>query len=149
MEPNEYIDERLNDQIDWYDSKSAINKKKFYIFKLIQIISTSLVPVLVGSLLRFHWLLYLISLLSFISIMCEAVLNLYDFHENWIQYRNTAESLKHEKYMYFSNTGAYDSPDIDSFKTLVERTEALVSSENVNWANMNLNYKEEQHHGKS
>lgn len=149
MDVDEYITDRLNEQIGWYDQKSKCNKKWFYLFKVIQIVSTSLVPTLIGSLLKFHWLIYVISALSLLALVCEGLLNLYDFHDNWVQYRNTAESLKHEKFMFLSNSGAYDNTDLDSFKTLVERTESLVSSENVNWANMNLNYKENTDHGKS
>lgn len=141
MNEEQYFSDRLNNQIDWYDTKSKINKKLFYIFKIIQTVCTSLTPVLIGILLKWHWIIYVISILSFISILCEAILNLFKFNENWIQYRNTSESLKHEKFMYLSNSGTYDNSELDTFKTLVERTETLVSSENINWANMNLNYK--------
>ncbi|NVM33725.1 DUF4231 domain-containing protein [Pediococcus acidilactici] len=136
-----YFKGRLDDQIKWYDKKSAFNKKRFYFFKVTQISCTSLIPVLVGLLLKEHWLLYIISLLSLISVLCQSFLSLFKYQENWIQYRNTAESLQHEKYMYQTKTGTYDNDELDTFKTLVERAEALISSENVNWANMNLNYK--------
>ncbi|WP_367599975.1 DUF4231 domain-containing protein [Pediococcus pentosaceus] len=136
-----YFDERLENQINWYDKKSAFNKKRFYFFKATQIFCTSLIPVLVGLLLKEHWLLYLISFLSLVSVLCQSSLSLFKYQENWIQYRDTAESLQHEKYMYQTKTGTYDNDELDTFKTLVERSEALISSENVNWANMNLNYK--------
>ena len=40
---------------------------------------------------------------------------LYLWQANWVQYRSTAEALKHEKYLYFAATGLYSADDWHRF----------------------------------
>ena len=60
---------------------------------------------------------------------------LYKFDEKWIKYRTTAESLKHEKYIYDTRVDPYD--DTDPFPLLVKRVETLISQENSDWSQNN------------
>ena len=63
---------------------------------------------------------------------------LFRFHENWISYRTTSESLKHEKYLYSTDTYPYNKED--KFSILVNNVEQIISSENSVWkqkSNMN------------
>ena len=53
-------------------------------------------------------------------------------HENWLEYRTTCESLKHEKYLFLTRTEPYDSNA--AFALLVRRVESLLSKENSAWA---------------
>lgn len=57
------------------------------------------------------------------------------YHENWIQYRSTAEILKHEKFLYLTRSGGYKNSSA-SFNELVERCESIISSENVDWVQL-------------
>lgn len=74
------------------------------------------------------------------------IVSLYQFREHWIEYRTTAESMKHEKYMFQTGTGPYTGDD--AFATLVERVEALVSQENTAWQQrLKTQKKDDQKHG--
>ena len=141
MEYSEYEKKRLNNQINWYDQKSKTEKKWYYILKTIQIFLSGAIPVMAGNILKFNFLLLVISSFSALATLLEGVLSLCKFYEKWIQYRTIAEALKREKYMYLYSAGIYDSSNIDKLKTLVERCESLISSENINWANMSNNKK--------
>ncbi|EPC32142.1 hypothetical protein Lpp120_1604 [Lacticaseibacillus paracasei subsp. paracasei Lpp120] len=44
--------------------------------------------------------------------------------------------------MFKMKSGVYDDSRSDIDKTFVERVETIISSENVNWANLNNNSKE-------
>ena len=68
-------------------------------------------------------------------LLCESFISISKHHDNWIDYRRTAESLKHEKYMFLTGTGVYKN-EKDDFSLLVERCETIISSENINWANL-------------
>ena len=77
------------------------------------------------------WARITVAALGAITAIAAGVISLYQFREHWIDYRTTAESLKHEKYMYQTRTGPY--AEDESFALLVERAEALISQENTAW----------------
>lgn len=132
MDKQKYLNERLEDQINWYDKKSMHSQRTFKWLKGIEIIIASFVPI---ASLGFNqpWLAAIMG--ASIAII-EGLLNLGKYHENWIEYRSICETLKHEKYMYQTKTGVYNTDEC-TFKYLVERIESIISKENVNWANMN------------
>ncbi|MCP8849146.1 DUF4231 domain-containing protein [Latilactobacillus curvatus] len=136
-----YRDERLNNQIDWYDEKSGHEKKWYYAIKILQVIFSASIPVLTSFVIDFHWALRLIGVLGGLVTVLEGISSVMKFHEKWIQYRTISESLKREKYMFEASAGVYDAANTDEFKTLVERCETIISSENINWANMGNNNK--------
>ena len=71
--------------------------------------------------------------LGAVIVVLEGLQQLFQFQQNWISYRTTAEALKHEKFLYLASAGPYreaDSPDA----TLAERVESLVSQETGAWA---------------
>jgi len=43
MNEKEYLDDRLEDQINWYDNKSSTNKKWFQRCQLIQLVMAALI----------------------------------------------------------------------------------------------------------
>lgn len=135
MDESSYIKKRLDDQIDWYDNKSISAQNKYKRLKLIEIIVAALIPVLSIFSQDFIQVTWIIALSGGIITIIEGWLNIANYHENWIEYRSICETLKHEKYMFITGTGVYNTND--SFKYLVERIESIISKENVNWANLN------------
>jgi len=65
----------------------------------------------------------------------EGVLQLNQFHENWISYRSTCESLKHEKFMFLAGASPYTNADSPR-ALLAERVEALLAGEHAKWASV-------------
>jgi hypothetical protein len=64
----------------------------------------------------------------------EGPLQLNQFHQNGITYRSACEALKHEKYLYLANAGAYAGADgVQAHARLDERIESLVSEEHAKW----------------
>jgi Protein of unknown function (DUF4231) len=62
----------------------------------------------------------------------EGLLQAYQYHKNWITYRSTAESLKHEKYLYLARADAY-AHSKNPLRLLAERIEGLISQEHARW----------------
>lgn len=132
-----YFRERLDKQIDWYDTKSIECQKGFKRLRSSVIILSASIPFFVGFISDYSFFEEIVSGIGVIIIILEARLGLTKYHEKWIEYRNICETLRHEKYMYLTRTGVYD---IESpFKLLVERIENVISRENVNWASLNNN----------
>lgn len=129
----EYINERLTDQINWYDRKSGQAKRWYMILQTIEIIAAALIPILIGLLSDYYEIKIIISILSAVVLICGSLARLGKFHENWLHYRQTCELLKHEKYLFLTATNPYEE---QSFQLLVERVESIISSENINWSQL-------------
>lgn len=142
MKPDEYIKNRLDEQISWYDDKSATQKKYFYIARTLTIVFSATIPVITALVLKYHFFLYVISILGAATGVIESLMSLTKLQEKWIEYRSITETLKHEKYMYECQAGVYHiQEDSQRFTILVERVESIISQENINWANINSEEK--------
>jgi hypothetical protein len=119
---------RLEDQIAWYDRKSAASQRWYKYLKVLTMVAAVLVPVLSipdgGK--------YYAAALGIVIVLAEGIQQLNQFQANWIAYRSTCESLKHEKYLYLAQAGPYASAD-RPIATLAERIEGLVSQEHAKW----------------
>lgn len=131
----QYIEERLDHQIDWYDDKSLSHQRKYRKIKRAVIILAPLIPVL-SIFIKYEEFLFsiIIGVLGSLITILEGLLSLGKYQENYIEYRRICETLKHEKYQYLTRTGVYS--EAAPFKLLVERIESIISQENLNWANM-------------
>lgn len=132
MNTDEYLQKRVDDQIGWYDTKSATNKKLFVRFKIVEICAAVLIPFVAG--LSPLPLMYQIMIggLGVIIAIAAGVSAIYKFHENWIEYRNTAENLKQEKFLFVTNAEPYTSNE--AYNDFVHRVEGLISSQHSQWA---------------
>lgn len=143
MNQEEYLKNRLEDQINWYDKKSAKNQKLYKRLQFISFIAAAAVPFLSGYIsAESKSIQIIVGLLGFITAVITATLSLYKFHENWIEYRATCESLRHEKYLYLAKTSPYNIQD--PFPLLVQRVEAVISKENANWTQYISQQKDKQ-----
>lgn len=141
MNEEEYIKDRLDDQIQWYDNKSQHHQKWYKKLKILELGAGFLIPIF--TTLKPSYFEAWISALSGLILLSEGLIALYSHQSNWIDYRRTSKLLKHEKFMHSTGTGVYSNEE-NPFKLLVERVETLISSENINWANMETNRKEKE-----
>jgi hypothetical protein len=107
MNQQEYIEQRLNDQLNWYDRKSSWNQKWYKRLQVILLVAAAIIPFLSGYISEvpspessLPWVKIVIGLLGVGIAAIAAVLGLYNFQENWIKYRTTCESLKKEKFKF-------------------------------------------------
>ncbi len=140
-EARDPIMERLEDQIGWYDRKSVSSMHWFKRIKLSEIGAAAVIPLLAASPIP-HAVLAT-GILGVLVTVFEGLLQLNQFHENWIRYRSTCESLRHEKYFYLANAGPYSNVEKPR-ALLAERVEALVSQESAQWAT----FQQQDAHGK-
>ena len=133
MTPEEYLKDRVEQQINWYDRKSVSSKKWFYFLQIIVLVMSAAVPVVSIFSIVFEntWIRICIGILGAIVTISTGIISICQFRKNWIEYRTTAESLKREKFMFKTKTGFYS--ESDAFPLLVERIEALVSKEHTDW----------------
>lgn len=132
MTEEEYITERLEDQIDWYSRKSSSSQTKYKTLRLVEIISAAFIPFLSGMGDKVLYGQWVVGSLGVVIALSAATGSLFKYHENWIQYRTTSEQLKHEKFLFATRSGPYEDPT--RFQILVQRVEALISKESASWA---------------
>ncbi len=121
---------RLENQIEWYNTKSAYNQKWFRWLKVIELVSAALIP-LVGAVWPGPWGA---GALGATIIVLEGLQHLNQHQHNWITYRSTCEQLRHQKFLYLARSDAYAGLDDDeASKLLAERVEELISTEHAKW----------------
>jgi len=131
MTEEDYIKERLEDQIKWYSKKSKSNQNRFKISRIIECVSAAIIPFLAGFP-DFPFYSFFIGGLGVIIAVTSSISSLFKFQEHWIEYRTTCETLKHDKYLYETKCAPYDNED--AFHHLVKRVESLISKENTQWS---------------
>ena len=131
-----YINERYNDQCQWYSSKANFNKKRYYLVQTMIICFSSLTTLTIALGIyfpKFEWIRILaLGMTSAVTVLVS-LQKVFRFQENWHEYRNTAESLKKEKYLHLASLDEYAKND--SINNLfVERVEGLISRQNTAWS---------------
>ena len=133
MKPEEYLKERLEAEIDWYDRKSRKNQKMFKLLRLAELVIATAIPFIAGLITAERLCMKtLVGVMGVVIAAISGILALFQFHEHWIEYRTVCESLRKEKYLFLTGTEPYNQDN--SFETLVQRVETLISKENTNWA---------------
>ena len=127
---NDPVMERLEDQIAWYDNKSLKSQRAFKFIKVVEILAAAMIPFLASFDVRqARWVT---AGLGVTITILEGLIQLNQYQQNWIAYRSTCESLKHEKYIFLAHASPYaDSPNPRAL--LAERVESLVSQEHAKW----------------
>lgn len=119
--------DRLEDQLAWYDGKSGTAQQAYKRTKVAQLVLAAATTV-VAALSAPGWIS---AAFAGLILVTEGVQQLYQWQTNWVLYRSTAESLKHEKYLYLAHAGPYAGSD--PLLVLAERVEGIVSQEHAKW----------------
>ncbi|MGC2661327.1 MAG: DUF4231 domain-containing protein [Bryobacteraceae bacterium] len=121
---------RVDDQIAWYSSRSKLNQGRYKFLKVLTIASAALIPVLTTAHIPYGS--PIAAGLGVLIAVAEGIQQLNQYSANWINYRNTSEALKHEKFLYLARAGPYRT-EAAAQATLAERVEELVSQEEAKW----------------
>jgi len=135
---DEYVNGRYCDQIKWYDEKSNYNHSAYTKLQWTLIVFSAMTPVLIAisfGLSDYSYLKWIAVITAIIVTITSSVLRIFKFHENWITYRTTCETLKKEIHYYKANVGEYYN-NKDKEATFVQRVESLISQENTLWLNV-------------
>ncbi|MGY1697168.1 DUF4231 domain-containing protein [Geodermatophilus sp. SYSU D00814] len=119
--------DRLRDQLAWYDGRSRSAQHAYKQTKIAQLVLAAGVPVAVASAAPG----LVTALLGALVVVLEGVQQLYQWQTNWVLYRSTHESLRHEQFLFLAGAGPYSGPQ--RHQVLAERVEGLVSQEHAKW----------------
>lgn len=135
LNEDDYMKTRVDDQIKWYSEKSSDAQWWYKVYKRVVLLLSMSIPIAALVLKVEGCLKLYVAIAGAIIAIMEGLQSLNKYHENWISYRATSETLKQEKYMYLTKAGVYSClSDENRFQDFAARCETIISSENINWA---------------
>jgi len=131
-----YMTQRVEDQIDWMNKQSKKNKRFYFFIKAIEVISAALIPFLAifndkTNAVVSHNVNVATAALGVLIVILNGLQQLKKYYDNWIRYRNTAEQLLKEKFLFLTRTAPYNTAD--GYNKFVQNTESILGNENVKW----------------
>lgn len=130
----DYLKNRYNDQLNYYEKASAKNKKKYKNFQWILIILSTLTTILAALPRSDKFdMQYLVVATSGLVAILTSGLKTFQYQELWVNYRSTIEQLKPEIYYYNFNVGDYAQEGIDKESIFVSRVEQILNKEHDVW----------------
>lgn len=131
----QYLEKRYRNQLGWYSHKASVNKRCYHRYQvsiaLLAAITTITIALGMYDGDSIAWRVVSLSASAAVAAL-TALQRVFRFHENWIEYRTTAEDLKKEQYYHSFRCGDYavtQAPD----QLFIERVEAVISQQNTRW----------------
>ena len=85
MNAEEYMKDRVEDQLAWCDSKSGMNQRWFKRLRLAEMAAAATIPLLAGYISVDHpFLPPLVWILGAVVALIAGALGLYQFENHWI-----------------------------------------------------------------
>jgi|GEM_PF-440741 len=131
MQIQDYLNNRVENQLSYYSAKSKLNKTLYYRYKTAQMLAAALLPFISAFITEFDWTKYLVAFLGTVVTVMEGILSIGKYHEQWVTYRTTAERLRQEKFLFLMETGIYS--EADAKQQFVNKIEMLLGSETTGW----------------
>lgn len=131
MNADEYLNERVENQIRWLSDKSGWNQRWFRKLRAVEIVLGCTIAFLVGYAEVHPAVKVAAGVLGVAVAAIGGLLSIYRFQENWVEYRVAAESLKREKFLFLTQAPPYNGED--RFQFLVARVENILNAENAKW----------------
>ena len=126
MDIETYLTERVEDQIDYFDSNAIRNQKRYKFFKVAAIICNVLTTLTIALALTFITHLKFMGIaaliLSTIVLATYQIEEFYNFGAKWEKFRLVAERIKSEQYLFLNSVGTYSSIDADEKERLFIKT---------------------------
>lgn len=138
MNMEDYMKNRVDNQILWYDNKSMHCQKVYKFWQTVEIIVAALIPLLSGYSNMHISIAIIIGIMGAVIAIIESITKLFKWHENWIEYRTTCELLRYQKQLYLTNSAPYNTKPETIDNIFVRNIENIISSENNKWKNINL-----------
>lgn len=131
MDESEYIKERVDKRIAWYDAASAAAKKNYRALGTLQVVTATLIPGVIALDNLIPEAEMLIAFLGCLVALAGAISNFNQYHMRWLHYRATCETLMRQKFLFMTHAKPYDGQD--RFILFVETMEGLIGSEVSDW----------------
>lgn len=134
---DDYMKNRVEDQISYFDSSALKNQKAYRRLKLTSIACNILTTMTIALAFTVPET-YKVSMGILALVLSTVVLGTYQLEEfqnygaKWEKFRLVAEQLKSEKYMFLNQVGAYSSADESANRReFIERIEGTIRGTDI------------------
>jgi hypothetical protein len=129
LTPEEYVAERLNPEIVYYNKSATAAKKKYLQMRALTVIGGALVPVLVNVDLPYVDILT--TTISLVVVLFVSLETVYRYREQWTNYRTAEQHLRNEYFEFTTKSGSYTGLDeMTAFTLFVNHIEGDIEAEN-------------------
>jgi hypothetical protein len=135
LEPQSYLQRRIDGQLDWLSLASGANKRQFFAWRLLQIVLGTSITILSPFAAKHPWAPLALAIAGGGVACSGAVLALNRNEENWVRYRSLAEGLEREKYLFLTGSPPYGGAE-EAFPRFVTSAENLMLEERGSWARL-------------
>ena len=131
---NDYLEERVKKQREWYESKANENKKAFMSYQTVVIVLGALIPVVVVfenvfTILKGYGGI-IAAIISAVISIAAGLDKLKQPQPNWFNYRANEEAIKKEEWFFKYKAGPYRKQNEEAAKILfIERIESIISAD--------------------
>ena len=139
MNIESYINDRVDDQIKYFD-RSAVKNQRIYRFSRMTAISCNVLTALAIALTFAVPVQYKVEVglaalvLTMIVLATYQIEEFFNFGAKWQKFRIVSELIKSEKYMYLNGAGVYTSADLEQRKRIfVKRVEDIFRSTDMSY----------------
>ena len=130
LKPEEYVAERLNQEIDYYNKSAGKAKQRYLQMRAITVIGGALVPVLVN--VDLPYVNIVTTAISLVVVLFVSLETVYRYREQWTNYRTAEQNLRNEYFLFTSRSGAYAELDEPvAFTLFVNRVEGAIDAESA------------------
>jgi hypothetical protein len=116
--------DRLEERMANLDAESEINKRLYQYLKLLQLIAAASTTVLAAASAPPLWTATIAALI----VVLEGVQQLFHYHDRWLSFRTTCETLRRERTLFLVRADPYRS-DQESLPMLAMRVEMVLADE--------------------
>ncbi|MBQ8090577.1 MAG: DUF4231 domain-containing protein [Pyramidobacter sp.] len=133
MDESDYIKDRLDPLIAWYDRKSTWDKRWYIGLKVAECVLAASVTLGAGFMDGPLPLRLFVSACGALLVVAQGLHAACKYHENWVSARTACEELKAEKALWAAGVGQYDGEDERDIAMLGERCEKIIQTEHERW----------------
>jgi len=113
-----YMRQRVEPQLAWYSRKSAQNKRWHYRLQMVTLLAAVSIPVISLSSGDFK-VRFVAAIVGAVAAIAAGLVSIYQFRDQWLDYRSTAESIKFEKHLFLTRSAPYAGAE--AFSLFVQR----------------------------
>jgi hypothetical protein len=135
MEIQNYLSTRVEDQINWFDKKSNMNRRFYHFTKVMLTLVAALAPALSSFITDGKFIQIALSVASVLTAVLANISGIFSFKDKYTSFRQNAEYLKSEKYLFLNKAGKYKEEN-NNEAMFVETIENFLSRENQDWKKM-------------
>jgi hypothetical protein len=143
---SDYITNRLEPQINWYNNKATDNMYRYNMFQVLTLGISALIPIV--NVINFEDNISVrvtSAILGGLIAAITGIMQLTKAQESWILYRSTAETLIKEYNLYMLKSGDYSDSDLTGEakrkKLFIERCESIMSTEGTKYFSLRQQQK--------